>query len=331
MVSTSPAECDRGAVVVAGASAGGVETLCRLVNALPAGFPAPLLVVLHMAPNAASALPAILNRCGALDAAHAENGDALLPGRVYVAPPDHHLIVVDGRIAVTRGPKENGVRPAIDPLFRSAVHALGRRVIAVVLSGSLDDGTEGLRVVKARGGTTVVQDPDDALFPSMPASAMRYAAPDHVVGLAELPGLLVELAGKLADRHSPHGEAPMDEPTGDEAGADEQEGEITELRCPDCGGTLWETGDEFPRYRCRVGHAFSPESLVAQQSAALEEAMWAAVVALEERADLADRMARRAGRGRQHTLAAKLSLQAEDARTRADVVKRSSHDGQRRR
>src|SRR5262245_15094522 len=194
-----------------------------------------------MAPYASSALPSILNRCGQLHAAHAEDGEELHAGRVYVAPPDHHLIVYDGKIGVTQGPKENGVRPAIDPLFRTAVHALGRRVIAVVLSGSLDDGTEGLRVVKARGGTTVAQDPDDALFPSMPANAIRYARPDHIVTLAALPQLLVELADKLSNRHSPHEEAPMDDQMETDASADAQDGEITELRCPDCGGTLWET------------------------------------------------------------------------------------------
>jgi two-component system chemotaxis response regulator CheB len=311
---------DRGAVVVIGASAGGVETLCQLVKRLPADFSVPILVVLHLAPYG-SALPQILTRCGPLEAAHPVDGERLTPGCIRVAPPDHHLIVCDGKIGLTRGPKENGVRPSIDTMFRTAVHDLGRRVIAVVLSGTLDDGTAGMRVVRERGGATVVQDPDDALFSSMPASAVRYAHPDHVVPLAELAPLLVRLAAGLSDRRSPHEEELVEIDDSDAASASEQEGELTELTCPDCGGSLWEISGEAPRYHCRVGHSYSPESLVTQQSAALEEAMWAAVVALEERADLSERMSRRASQGHRHALAARYSRQSADARRRAEVVR----------
>jgi two-component system chemotaxis response regulator CheB len=229
------------------------------------------------------------------------------------------------------------VRPAIDTLFRSAADELGAAVVAVVLSGTLDDGTQGLRAVKAGGGTTVAQDPDDALFPSMPASAVRFAHPDHVVTVADLPGLLDDLARQLVrgggaeqdgdmeeqERSAEIGRRVEEEEEGGEldASARGQEGDVTELSCPDCGGTLWETGDVFPRFHCRVGHAFSPESLLVGQSSALEEAMWAAVVALEERADLADRMARRADKGHRHTMAARYWRQGSDARQRADVVR----------
>src|SRR5438874_5444198 len=180
-------------IVVMGASAGGVETLATLVSGLPAEFPAAIFVVLHLLPTGQSVLPEILDRAGPLPAATAESGETIDRGRIYVAPPDRHLLLLPGRVRLTNGPRENGHRPALDPLFRSAVRTYRQRVIAVVLSGSLDDGTAGLRLVKRLGGTTVAQDPEDALYPSMPASAVANEAADYVLPIADIAALLCEL------------------------------------------------------------------------------------------------------------------------------------------
>ncbi len=169
---------ERHDIVVIGASAGGVEALIRLTSALPRDLPASLFVVLHTPARSKSMLPAILSRSGNLPAIHAEHGSAIEPGCIYVARPDHHLIIKPGFVSVTQGPRENRQRPAIDPLFRSAALAYGHRVVGVVLSGSLDDGTSGLVSIKARGGTAIVQDPADALFDSMPRSAIENVAVD---------------------------------------------------------------------------------------------------------------------------------------------------------
>jgi two-component system chemotaxis response regulator CheB len=184
----------RAEVVVIGASAGGIEALKRLVQGLPSDFPLPLLVVVHVSPTQ-SALPEILSRAGLLPAAHARDGDELAGGRIYVAPPDCHLLVVDRSVQVVRGPKENGHRPAIDPTLRTAAAEFGRGVVGVVLSGALDDGTAGLAAVKDAGGLTAVQDPEEALYPAMPTSAIAVVQPDYVLTIEQLAALLVKIAG----------------------------------------------------------------------------------------------------------------------------------------
>ena len=172
-------------IVVIGASAGGIEALRELVSELPADLPAALFVVVHIQPYAVSRLPEILSRAGALPATHASNGEPIQPGHIYVAPPDRHLLVRQGRIALSRGPRENHSRPAIDPLFRSAARAYGSRVIGVVLSGALYDGSMGLLVVKTRGGMAIVQDPREAAVDSMPRSALRLVEADAVLPSSE--------------------------------------------------------------------------------------------------------------------------------------------------
>ena len=181
-------------IVVVGASAGGVEALTRLVRTLPEDVPATLFVVLHLPADGKSHLPQILTRNGPLLASHPSDGEAIQQRRIYVAPPDHHLVVGRGYVRVIRGPKENGHRPAVDTLFRSAARAYGRRVVGVVLSGSLDDGTAGLQAVKLRNGVGVVQSPDEALFAGMPTSALENVQIDHCLGVAEIGSLLVRLA-----------------------------------------------------------------------------------------------------------------------------------------
>jgi two-component system chemotaxis response regulator CheB len=191
-------------VVTIGGSSGGVEALARLVGGLPADLPAAVLVVVHFPEGTPSALPRILSRSGPLEAVHPGDGDLVGKGRIYVAPPGLHLLVEDGRVRLARGPKENGHRPALDPLFRTAALAYGPRAVGVVLTGSLDDGTAGLATIKARGGVAAVQGPKDALFRSMPESALRYVDVDYCLPVDEMATLLAWLSraspSKLEER-----------------------------------------------------------------------------------------------------------------------------------
>jgi len=242
---------------------------------------------------------------------------------VYVAPPDQHLVIHPGRVCITDEPRENGVRPSVDTLFRSAAHAYGPAVIGVVLSGTLDDGTAGLMAIKQHGGVAVVQDPAEAVFPSMPANAARFADPDHIVSLDKVPALLVGIVEEWSEQRRVRAERHTDdEAQPADASAAAQNGDPSEFTCPECGGTLWEQQEgDLLRFRCRVGHAYSTESLLADQREALEGALWGAVVALEERADLATRLAgRMEGRGRSHR-AGRYNREAGDARRRAGIVR----------
>ncbi len=199
-------------IIVIGASAGGVEALTNLVSLLPGELPASLFIVLHVPPHGSSVLPRILGRKSQLPVVHASHGEPILPGRVYVAPPDHHLLIRRGVIHLSRGPRENGHRPALDPLFRSAAVAYGPRVVGVVLSGSLDDGTAGLEAIKQRGGLAMVQDPNEALYPGMPRSAVETVAVDHVAPISELAVLLDHLAHDAVEDES--GDPPMPDDDG---------------------------------------------------------------------------------------------------------------------
>jgi two-component system, chemotaxis family, protein-glutamate methylesterase/glutaminase len=293
-----------GNVVAVGASAGGVEALTRLVGALPRDLPAPVLIVLHIPPYATSVLPHILGRVAELPVAHARDGEPLEPGRVLVAPPDHHVLVMRETVRVVRGPHENNHRPAIDPLFRSVALARGPAAVAVVLTGALDDGAAGVAAVASRGGKVVVQDPEDALYPAMPSSAIAAHEPDHVAPLAEIPSII----DRLAREHVPpanEGETMDDELALEQSFAafelaalhgQDVPGRPSALGCPSCGGALWETQDgDVLRFRCRVGHAFAPEALLHSQEARVEEALWTALRALEERRVVLMRLSERLG------------------------------------
>jgi two-component system chemotaxis response regulator CheB len=313
-------------VIAVGASAGGVEALRALVAGLPPEYPGVVLVVLHVPRDAPSALPAILTRSGPLPAASAQDGEQLRYGRVYVAPNDHHLLLVDGHIRLTRGPAENGHRPAVDPLFRSVARTCGRRAVGVVLSGSRDDGAAGLGAIAAHGGVTVVQDPGDALYPWMPQSAMALVTPDHVLPAAKLGGLLAEItAMELPDKEPPahdllleaelavSGLAPVT--------AEELAASPAGYGCPACGGSLFEIDDGIgPRFRCRVGHAWSPQSLLDEQAMALEGALWMALRALEEKSALGRRMA--ASRLGRSATGLRFTEIAEDAENAGAVLRR---------
>ena len=266
-------------VVVIGASAGGVEALRTLVTKLPADLPATILVVLHLPPYGGSVLPAILARSGNLPARHPISGERLSVGTILVAPPDHHLIVDRDRVVLIRGPQENGHRPAIDVLFRSAARSVGPRAIGVVLSGVLDDGTAGLVAVASRGGAAIVQDAQDALYSGMPTSALRHVPDAHVCPAAEIADLLTDLTGEEVEDRGPApqlmefetGIAKMDD---DAINNPERPGVPSGFSCPDCNGSLWEIREgDLVRYRCRVGHAWSSESLYGEQSERLDGAL----------------------------------------------------------
>jgi len=293
-------------VIVIGASAGGVEAISRVVADLPRDLPASILVVLHIS-RGRSLLPEILTRASRLPATHPMDGEPLEYGRIYVAPPDHHLVVDAGVARVAHTASENGVRPAIDPLFRSAARVYGSRVIGVVLSGTLDDGAAGIVAIKQGGGVTIVQDPEEASSPGMPRNAIGTGRVDHVLPLADIPLLLSALVEEDAPSRLPAVEQSQLRRMEPDLGrmplathAEDRPGRPSIFTCPECHGTLWEFDDQrLLRFRCRVGHVYSPESMVAAQSDEVDRALWVALRTLEERAALAYRLAER-GRERSH-------------------------------
>jgi len=319
-------------IIVIGASAGGVEALSNIVRGLPPNLPASLFVVLHVSPHSKSMLPQILNRCGSLLAFHPRDGEVLRHGLIYVAPPDHHLLVRDGYVTVVRGPHENGHRPAVDPLFRSAAQAYGNRVVGVVLSGALDDGTAGLMAVKQRGGVAVVQDPDEAFHPSMPRSAIEHVAVDYIVPLDRVPATLVDLAQREVGNGGKPTSQGVSEDMQIETGIAELESKALQnpdrpglpsgLTCPDCHGALYEMQEgELLRYRCRVGHAYSMDSLLAGQSESLEHVLYAALRGLEEIAALSRRVAERARQRDQAIVARRFEDKAQNAMRNAEILR----------
>lgn len=315
-------------IVVVGASAGGVEALSQLVKALPKDFPAALLVVVHFPPNGFSLLPAILNRIGSLDAHHAIHGESIVPGRIYIAPPDQHLKVYDSVVQLNQGPKENGHRPAIDALFRSAAYACRQRVVGVVLTGTLDDGTAGLAVIKSQGGVVIVQDPEEALFPSMPLNAIEQVAVDYVLPLKAIASQIDQLARDSVEESTlviPDNGTEAELVAQDKAALErgERPGTPSPFTCPDCGGVLWELREgNLLRYRCHLGHAYSPESMLLEQANGVEAALWSAMRALEEKAALARRMAVRAQEQNRFQSWEQFIKQAEEAENHAAVLRK---------
>ncbi len=314
-------------IIVIGASAGGVEAISTIAAQLPRDLQAAVLIVLHLS-KGRSLFPEILNRVGRLPAAHPVDGTSLQYGRIYLAPPDHHMVVEGDTVRIVHGPTENGVRPAVDPLFRSAARTYGSRVIAIVLTGSLDDGTAGLAAVKEAGGIAVVQDPAEAFAPSMPRSAMQSVRIDHVLPVREIPLLLTALTRESVPAGSPRlgphlrpmepdlGKLPLAVTSTDRPGV------VSVFSCPECHGTLWEADEEgILRFRCRVGHVYSPDSMLAAQTDSVDRALWAALRSLEERAALTRKMSERA-RSRQHGWVARaFEERARAAEEHAAVVR----------
>ncbi|MFI6213125.1 chemotaxis protein CheB [Nocardia brasiliensis] len=282
-------------LIVVGASAGGVEALREFVGGLPTDLTAAVLVVLHIPAHGTSVLPSILRRAGPLPAVAAEHGTPLAAGTIYTAVPGHHLLVADGRTILSRGPTENGHRPGVDALFRSAAVVWGPRVAGVVLSGSLDDGTAGLASIKARGGSTAVQDPAEALYPSMPENALANVDVDLIMPAKKIGSALADrLRFQPADPIAPP--PPLDRLEARlDAGEQDHSTEVTAtmpaagLICPDCGGSLF-TAKSAARFRCRIGHAWTAQALLLEQHLEVERALWSALRVVEEKRALADRM-----------------------------------------
>jgi two-component system chemotaxis response regulator CheB len=316
-------------IVVVGASAGGVEALKSMVGHLPADLAASVFVVLHVPPVGTSVLPRILERAGALRAVHAVHDDAIEPSVIYIAPPDQHMRFVDGHVQLDKGPKENGHRPAIDPLFRSAAELYGSRVTGVILSGVLDDGAAGLFAVARSGGAALVQSASDALYPTMPGAAMELVDSAFVGSAEELAARIVSLAGESPTMPPPFAMRPSQAPAAEhylevERGSSEnpQDGSASGFTCPECHGGLWEVREAGQqRFRCRTGHVFTQESLLLEQSAYVERALWAALRALEEKAAMLRRMSARASDRGSRGSAARFARRAEGVVNEAVVLR----------
>lgn len=322
-------------IVVMGASMGGVDAVRRVLAGLPRDLPATVLVVQHISPASTGGLAATFGRATELPTAEARDGALVGRGRVYVAPPDHHLLLKEDRLRVVRGPRENRARPALDPLFRSAAATAGPRVIGVVLSGLQDDGSAGLAAIKRCGGVAVVQDPDDAAFPEMPRSALRATEVDHCPPLDELPELLARLVLEPAAAAGPAPrdvvlEAEIAERVMSGPAVDDELGHPVPVSCPGCGGPLWRIEDPaVQRYRCHVGHAYTAASLLAEQAEEVEKALWVAMRTLEERASLLGGFIDdERGRGRT-ALTPGLEARAEEARSHAAALRRLILSGER--
>lgn len=314
-------------IVVIGASSGGVSALLALVKTLPADFPAPIFIVQHVGADSQSILPQLLNEVSSLTVKHAFDGETFAAGTVYVARPDYHLLLENDRVLVKRGPKENRFRPSIDALFRSAAYGYGPRVIGVVLTGYLDDGTSGLWSVQRLGGLAVVQDPHDAQFPAMPANALEFVAADHIVPLAELGSLLVRLTTEPAPANPRVTKAELDllglelaiAKAGDAFALGViNQGQLTSFTCPECHGALTQLIEgKLLRYRCHTGHAYTVSALLGEVSQAVEGFLYQAMRGLEEKHMLLSAMADHFTKVKQPEVADVFLRKAEESGTQA--------------
>jgi two-component system chemotaxis response regulator CheB len=317
-------------IVVVGASAGGVATLRSFVSQLPPDLPAAVFVVLHTAPNFSSMLPRILSEAGPLPAAHARGSEPLTAGTILVAPPDHHLLVCAAEVKLSHGPRENHARPAIDPTLRSAARAHGPGVAGVLLSGTLGDGTMGLMAVKAHGGVTIVQDPDEATYADMPEHALQFAEVDHVLRVQEITAIVTQYARRFSQQEETSTMEDADHRVQQRIERDfvnqvdgarvEQESIYT---CPDCGGVMWQSEqDSLTGFRCYQGHTYASERFLIAKSEALETALWSAARALVERATLNRQLAAQLRARGQDERAQNLEEQAGQDEAHMELLRR---------
>jgi two-component system chemotaxis response regulator CheB len=331
-------------IIVVGASLGGVEALPRLAAQLPRDLEAAVLVVMHMSPNAPSYLAPRLDAEGPLRAAAAVDGEEIVPGRIYVAVPDHHLAIDEHRIRLTRGPRESHARPSVDVLFRSAAYHHGPRVIGVVLTGLLDDGTAGLWSIKDCGGVAIVQSPAEALQPSMPSSALRHVDVDHTLAIAEMPDILHSLTREKLSEPEPRAMSNRNLAIETRIALGENAlqhgvraiGTPSFYTCPECYGSMIAIEDgSFRRFRCHTGHGFTPAALAQEGLARVEQTLWSALAQLEEHEVLLSELEKEARERARLEEAARYAAQATEARHLAARVRTlalapalEGHDGE---
>ncbi|KAA6440686.1 chemotaxis protein CheB [Dyadobacter flavalbus] len=318
-------------VIVIGSSAGGVIALKALVASLPADFEVPVFIVQHIAPQVHSYLPEILNHAGHLKAKHPDDGEQIRNGHIYIAPPDHHMLIEDDHILVKKGPKENRFRPSVDALFRSAAYTYKNGVIGVVLTGMLDDGTSGMWAINQMKGITIVQDPLDAMYQSMPQNVLEHVNVDYIVPLAYIPELLIGLTTIEME------ELPVEEDHNKELMKMEIDiaaqqnsfdkgiismGTPSLLTCPECGGALNAlTEGKITRYRCHTGHAYSSESLLEEVSETAEVKVWQAIRSLEERIMLLQKSAEKSKEAGNEDTAGNFLQKAEKTREATNLLR----------
>lgn len=320
-------------IVVVGASAGGVEALRALFSQFPTNSQASFFVVLHIPPESPSMLAELIDKASSLTAKAAEDGEPIRPGHVYVAPPDFHLLVKSDYVRLHRGPRENRHRPAIDPLFRSAAIAYRAQTIGVVLTGYLDDGTSGLLAIKRCGGIAVVQDPQDAEYPDMPKNAIAQVEIDYRLPLHKMGSVIqhiIEQPAAYIEEVPPDivTEAKIAEQTMSNISEKDRLGKLAPMSCPECNGPLWEIDtDRIKRYRCHVGHGFTAKALMTSQDMALEQALWAAMRTMEERANLATVMAQNEEKQGRSKSAEIYHARAQDSQSHAQVIRQLLVEG----
>jgi len=322
-------------IIVMGGSMGSFEAFKTIVAGLPKDLEASVFIVWHMSPDVRGVLPQVLNGVGQLFASEASEGERIEKGRIYVARPDHHLLIENGTVRVTRGPKENRFRPAVDPLFRSASYFYGPRVIGVVTSGALDDGTSGLWTIKHRGGVAIVQDPNDAEISSMPENAIREVAVDHVVPVDQIAGILARISQEdvpeavteeIVQNDTEAKRTELEIKIAGEANALEtgvpKWGELSPFTCPDCSGVLTKLkeGNRL-RFRCHTGHAFTADSLLAALTENIEESLWNAIRGVDESIMLLNHIGDHFAEVNQGLLAAKFFQKAKEAAGRNDLIR----------
>jgi two-component system chemotaxis response regulator CheB len=325
-------------IIVLGGSTGSFEVFKTIAAGLPEGLDAALFIVWHMSPDVRGILPQVLRNAGPLDAVEATDGEPIRTGKIYVARPDHHLLIEDSRVLITRGPKENRFRPAIDPLFRSAAFNFGTRVIGVITSGALDDGTSGLWEIKNRGGVAIAQDPNEAEIASMPENAIRSTSVDHIVSSREIAPLIVRLSQQEAGEY----EVSMQDKDRNQQMREEiqiaaednalrkgvfQRGELTPYTCPECSGVLarLREGDRI-RFRCHTGHAFSADALLAALTEKIEESLWNAIRGVDESIMLLNHLGDHFAEVNNGRLAAQFFKKANEASSRNDRIRQVVFD-----
>ncbi|GAB3718945.1 chemotaxis protein CheB [Spirosoma flavus] len=320
-------------IIVMGASAGGIEAFQQLMVGLPPDLDAAILIVWHMAPTVHGVLPQLLSRFTTIPVAHAYDNEPIQMGRIYVAPPDRHMLVDNDHLRVTHGPKENRFRPAIDPLFRSAAYAYGNRVMGVLLSGALDDGTAGLWVIKHRGGLALVQDPLEALVSAMPENAIRQVAIDYVLPVAQLATKLVQLAGEHVSEPPPVSRE-VNEKTNMEIriAADEtalgmnvfEYGQPTHYACPECHGVLTQIQEgPLARFRCHTGHAYSADTLLAAITEQIEDNLYGAIRGVDESVMLLNRLGDQLADANQPKQAGLYFQKAQETLRRGELIRQA--------